>query len=128
VLFDEIALCQQAGQLDDTAQLHLAPASAHGRGVQRPDQILRLGLQPSLGESQALYLLDQRTVRARALLFDLLQLGIDLLQRIANGLDQAGNGRLTVGQIVARRALKLAQRGSGQVEKRLVVQPQCFGR
>ena len=42
-------MLHHAGELDDLAQLHFAPAAAHARRAQRADEVLRFVLQLLLG-------------------------------------------------------------------------------
>ena len=68
-LLAEVAVLEHARQLHHPAQLHLAPAPAHGRRSQRPRQAAGLGLQPLVRGGQPAHLLasgGRRPGRARA--------------------------------------------------------------
>jgi hypothetical protein len=100
--------------------------AAHVRGTQRLDEPARFGLQRLLGERQRAQLLSQRGVRADAILLHLLQLRVDLRQRLFEGLHELLDRAVASIQIELCALLEFRQRGSGKIQKRLVVPPQRF--
>jgi hypothetical protein len=106
-LLVEVAVGQHAGHLDDAAELDLAPPPAHGGGAQRLDQVAGLRLQLQLRLGQRFHLLAERRVVTDALLLDLVELGADLRQRVANRLDEVGDRLLPVLELAGRALLKL---------------------
>jgi hypothetical protein len=125
LLLHEVAILEHAGHLDDTLELDLAPAAAHLRRAQRADEVLRLQLQCLLRLCQCADLLGQRAVRGCADLLEVANACVDLVERLAQRLDQSvdlAGARL---ELALRELMLLTQRVARDLEERLVVLRQC---
>jgi hypothetical protein len=74
---------QHACQLDDAAELHLAPASADGGGAQCPHQIGGFAVQLLLGGGERAHLLVERRIGTQAV-------GLDRSDLVADPLSDRG--------------------------------------
>ena len=91
-LLHEIAVFDHAGQFDHALELDFAPAAAHRRGTQRAHQVPRLLRQLVLRARQSGDQRVQPTVGLAALLLDLTDVAVHLLQRIAHRFQQGLDG------------------------------------
>ena len=118
VLRLEVAVLEHPGHLDDAAELDLAPAAADVRPVaKRAHEVAGLAAQLLLRLGQLAHLLGERRVRALARDLELLELPVDLLQRLLERADEMLDGLFLLPEL-----------GGGQLEERLVVVAQrCRG-
>ncbi len=114
VLRLEIAVLEHAGHLDDAAELDLAPAAADVRPVaQRTDEVPGLAAQVLLALGEDPDLGREIGVGAGARDLELLELAVDLLERLLQRPDEMLDGLLLLPEL----------RG-GQLEERFVVVPE----
>jgi hypothetical protein len=83
-LLDEVAVLDQAGDLHDAAQLHLAPTPAHVRRAQRGDQRRGLVLELGRGLPDGAHLLAQLTVGGGAGALHAGQQPVQVVQRLVH--------------------------------------------
>ena len=127
-LLDEIAMLEHAGHLHHPSQLQLAPAATAHRLAQRPYEISRFTLKIALPGCQRAHLRGQRLICALALLLDVLDAGVELVERSLHRRDKVLDGLLTLLEVALRPLLKLAEGFLREVEKGLVVRLQCLCR
>ena len=84
----EVAAFEHSRGLEHAPQLQLAPLAADVRRAQRPREPAGFRLQRELRVRQRAQLLGERGVRRRAIAIDVLQLGVDFRQRLAQRLHQ----------------------------------------
>src|SRR5579872_3504587 len=128
LLSDEVDVLPHAGHLDDALQLHLSPAPADGRIAQRLAQARRLRTQrrrllhePLLGLEQTGDLLGHAFVGTGPRLLQLDDLGVDLVERLADGLDKLADGLLALLQLTFGHLVHLGQRLVRELQEALVV-------
>jgi hypothetical protein len=115
----EVAVLEHAGELDDAAQLQLAPATAGVRRAERLAEVARLLLEQAIGGGDELEMAGQGFVVALPLGLDLLELGVDpgegFLERADEGVDRGLAFR--EGRVV--RALEGAEALAGEMQEAL---------
>ena len=126
-LFDEVAVLQHARELDDAAQLNLAPTTANVRHAQRFDEVSRFRLELQVRLRERLHLLAQLRIRADAVLFELADLAVDFFKRLFQRLDQVADRVLASLELAFRVLLKRFEVLFREIEKRLVVVAQRVG-
>ena len=127
-LLVEVAVREHAGHLGHPAQLDLAPSPAGLRRPQRRHQVPGLLAQLLVPEMQLGHLLGQPLVGALALELHLLEPALVAGQRLAQRIEQAGDGLLALVQVALRRRARLFEPGVGQGQELLVVLGQGVGR
>ena len=117
----EVAVLEHPGHLDDAAQLDLAPAAADVRAVaERADEVAGLAAQLLLRLGERAHLLGERRVGARARDLELLQLAVDLLERLLERRDEVLDRLLALVEILRRLLLQLLELGLRKLEERLL--------
>ena len=97
----EVAVLEHAGHLDDAAQLDLAPAPADVRPVaERADEVARLAAQLLLRLGELPHLRRELRVRARARDLELLELAVDLRERLLDRRDEVLDRLLALVEIL----------------------------
>ena len=111
-LLDEVAVPHHPGELDDVAQLHLAPLAARVRLAQRRDERAGLGpeLLAGLGERPQLRL--EPAARLAALLVEPQQLGVDTAELLAQRRDELLDRLLALVEVAL--GLRLASPAAGR--------------
>ncbi len=87
----EVAVADHAGDLDDPAELQLAPAAPHGRRPQGGDEVGRLRAQVALGQRERLDLGQHGGVGLGPGHLEALHPVLDLLQNLGHRADEAGD-------------------------------------
>ena len=126
-LLVEIAVGLHAGDFDHALQLDFSPTAANRWRAQSFHQIAGFCLQRFLRADQRLHLLGERAVSLAAVFFHLLNLAVNLVERVLDGGDQILDCLLAGLEIAFGLALKSLQAGFGEMQKRLVIAFQGFG-
>ena len=114
VLRLEVAVLEHPRHLDDSAELDLSPAAADVRPVaERAHEVAGLAAQLLLGLPELPHLLGERRVRTLAGDLELLELPVDLEERLLDRADE-----------MLDRLLLLAELRGRELEERLVVAPE----
>ncbi len=103
-------MVEHAGELDDAAELDLAPVAAHVRRAESGRQLAGLGAKLGLRFEERPDLLVQGGVGAGAGFFDLMQEAVDAGERFANGSDG-------LRECAAGGFLGLGEGGAGEIEE-----------
>ena len=129
-LLVEVAVGEHAGDLDDAAELDLAPAAAHRRRAQRLDQVAGLGLEAGAAYAASDFTcsLERGVLRRCAASRPRRAWRRRVAADVADRLDEVGDRLLARLELAGGALLELAQRGPGQIEKRLTVALQRLGR
>ena len=127
LLMLEVTVLQHAGELDDAFQLQLAPAAADARPLEGIHQPPGLASQVLAGRIERCDPLQQLRTGLEAPPLRLLDLAIDLVQRLRDRCEEVLH-RLFAGVDVGRRLRAgLAQSGFSQIEKRPIIGFQRLG-
>ncbi len=110
-LLDEVAVAHHPGELDDVAQLHLAPLAARVRLAQRGDERAGLGAQPLAGLVQRLQLRLEPAAGLAPLLVEVQQLLVDPAELLPQRRDELLDRLLALVQIALRLGLGRLQLG-----------------
>ena len=110
---------EHAGELDDTAQLQLAPAAAGVRCAQGLGEIAGLLLEQAMGLRHELEVLRQRLMVALALGLDLLELGVDAGEGFVEWADEGLDRGLAQREGGIARALEGAEALAGEIQEAL---------
>ena len=128
VLRLEVAVLEHPRHLDDAAQLDLAPAAADVRPVaERADEVPGLAAQILLALGEHANLRRQIRVRPRARELELLQLAVDLRERLLDRRDEVLDRLLALVEILRRVLLQLLELGLREIEERLVARRERVG-
>jgi hypothetical protein len=104
---------EHSRRFDDAPELELSPLTAHVGRAERFHEAGRLTLKrPKL--------LVETGGRADPLPFDVLDLGVETVQRFGDRLDECGNRLLASGEVARRTRLRLAEPGCGKLQKLFV--------
>ena len=132
-LLDEVAVLEQAGDLDHPPQLHLAPAAAYVRRAQRRDQRRRLVLELRRRLADRAHLLAQLAVRGGAVALHAGEQPVQVVERLVHRFEAGalrgacGPSSVTTPSVaavarsaprrrpVSREAASMARRGAGGV-------------
>ena len=119
VLCLEVAMLEHPRHLDDAAQLDLAPAAADVRPVaERAHEVPGLAAQVLLALGEDANLCRQIRVRPRACELELLQLAVDLRERLLDRRDEVLDRLLALVEILRRLLLQLLELGLRELEER----------
>jgi hypothetical protein len=116
VLLEKVAMLEHPGELDDTAQLDLAPVAANVRLAQRAHEVACLAGQRREPRAQRAHLLVEARTGRRTVLLDLGELAVHLLERLDDRLHEIGNRPLPLLQVGRRPGLVFPERCPGQAE------------
>ena len=123
----EVTIGAHARQLDDATQLEFAPGAGGGGGTEGGGELGGLGLQLALGGGERLELFGKLAVGAGADLFDLADLGVHLVERLPERLDERIDGLLALAQLIGGLLVELAERLAGELQELVGVFAQGVG-
>ena len=114
----EVAAVEHARELDDAAELHLAPAPAGLRGAERLHEVRRLAADERLRLRDLPELLRERAVRPLPRALDRPQLAVEPAERVADGGEEGRDGLLAAGEVAVGGRALAAERGPGELQER----------
>jgi hypothetical protein len=128
MLFLEVAVLDHTGELDDALQLQLAPTAANTRTSERIDQ--SPGLRPKVlaGGIEQGDALQQHGIVLYPAALRLLDLAVDLLERLGHRREKVLDRLLAKLEIRRRLSAGIAEAYFGQIQKSSIVGREGFGR
>ncbi len=117
----EMAALEHACRFEHAAKLQLSPLAADVGGAQRACEAAGFQLECGLCRGERSKLFSESRVGSGPVTVDLLQLRVDLTERLLERQDEIVDGLLASGEIAGRRLLKLSQLFLCQVEEPLIV-------
>ena len=123
-LLGEVAVLGHPRQLDHAAQLHLSPCARRPGAAEGGGKLGGLCVHAHLDEGEGLQLLAQFAIGAFALLLQLADLDVDLVQGLAQGLHQRVDRLLADREVAGRFFMELGKRLLGELEEIVPVRAQ----
>lgn len=126
-LFAEIAVAEHVGHLDDAAKLEFAPGAGVGGGAEGGGEAGGFGLELQLGGIQGTELFGEGAVGFLAGIFDGADLGVDLLEGLAERFDEGVDRLLAFVEVADGLLLEFAEGFAGEFEEGGVVAGEGVG-